>query len=135
VEVDTATGQVEILRYVVVQDVGRAINPSGVRGQIQGGVAQGIGYTLYENIQIEGARYQERKLETYRLPLALDVPDVEIALIENPEPNGPYGAKGVAEPPILPVPGAVANAVCDAIGRPLNRLPITPDDILDALAS
>jgi CO/xanthine dehydrogenase Mo-binding subunit len=135
VEVDPGTGEVEVKRYVVVQEVGRAINPDGVRGQVQGGVAQGLGYALYENIQIVGGRYQERRLETYRLPLAVDVPDVEIHLLEHPEAQGPYGARGVAEPPIVPVAAAVGNAVADAIGRPLNRLPITPADVLDALDS
>ena len=133
VEVDPATGAVEVLRYVVVQDVGTAINPVGVRGQIQGGVAQGLGYALYENIAIVDGRYQERRLETYRLPLAVDVPDVEIALLEHPEASGPYGAKGAAEPPVVPVAAAIGNAVSDAIGRPMNSLPITPADILEAL--
>jgi CO/xanthine dehydrogenase Mo-binding subunit len=135
VEVDTATGKIDVLRYVVAQEVGRAINPVGVRGQIQGGVAQGLGYALYENIQIAGARYLERRLETYRMPLAVDVPDVEIILLEHPEANGPFGAKGVAEPPIVPVAAAVGNAVADAIGKPIDRLPITPADVLEALAT
>lgn len=133
VEVDLATGKVEVLRYIVAQEVGKAINPVGVRGQIQGGVAQGLGYALYENIELVDARYQERRLETYRLPLAVDVPDVEIILLEHPEPTGPYGAKGVAEPSIVPVAAAIGNAVADAIGGPIDRLPITPADVLAAL--
>jgi CO/xanthine dehydrogenase Mo-binding subunit len=133
VEVDPVTGQVAVVRYIVAQEVGKAINPDGVRGQIQGGVAQGLGYALYENIQIRDGRYGERTLEQYRLPLAVDVPNVEFVLLEHPEPQGPYGARGVAEPPIVPVAAAVGNAVSDAIGRPLNRLPITPDDVLAAL--
>lgn len=135
VEVDPVTGHVDVVRYVVAQEVGKAINPDGIRGQIQGGVAQGLGYALYENIQIADGRYQERRLETYRLPLAVDVPNVEIILLEHPEAEGPHGARGVAEPPIVPVPAAVGNAVADAIGRPISRLPITPDSILEALAS
>jgi CO/xanthine dehydrogenase Mo-binding subunit len=135
VEVDPVTGHVDVLRYVVAQEVGKAINPDGVRGQVQGGVAQGLGYTLFENIQIVDGRYQERRLETYRLPLALDTPDVEVILLEHPEAEGPYGARGVAEPPIVPVAAVVGNAVADAIGRPISRLPITPDDVLEALAS
>jgi CO/xanthine dehydrogenase Mo-binding subunit len=133
VEVDPGTGLVDVIRYVVVQEVGKAINPDGVRGQIQGGVAQGLGYALYEDLQIEGGRYQQRTLETYRLPLAVDVPDVEIVLLEHPEAEGPYGARGVAEPPVVPVAAAVGNAVADAIGRPISRIPITPDDVLAAL--
>ena len=79
--------------------------------------------------------YQERRLETYRLPLAVDIPDVEIIVLEHPEAEGPYGAKGVAEPPIVPVAAVIGNAVADAIGRPISRLPITPDDVLEALES
>lgn len=133
VEVDPVTGQVSLVRYVVAQEVGRAVNPDGIRGQIQGGVAQGLGYALYEGLDLEGGRYRQRSLEHYRLPLAVDVPDVEIILLEHPEAQGPYGARGVAEPPIVPVPAAVANAVADAIGRPITRLPITPDDVLALL--
>jgi CO/xanthine dehydrogenase Mo-binding subunit len=134
VEVDPVTGQVTVVRYVVAQEVGKAINPDGVRGQIQGGVAQGIGYTLYEALEIEDSRYKQRTLETYRLPLAVDVPDVEIILLEHPEAQGPHGARGVAEPPIIPVPAAIGCAIADAIGRPISRIPITPDDILEALS-
>src|SRR5439155_21734369 len=135
VEVDPVTGHVDVLRYIVAQEVGKAINPDGVRGQVQGGVVQGLGYTLFENIQIEDGRYQERRLETYRLPLAVDTPDVELILLEHPEAAGPYGAKGVAEPPFVPVAAVIGNAVADAIGRPISRLPITPDDVLEALES
>jgi CO/xanthine dehydrogenase Mo-binding subunit len=134
VEVDPVTGVVTVLRYVVAQEVGKVINPVGATGQVQGGVAQGLGYALYEHIQIDDGRYRQRSLESYRLPLAPDVPRVETILLEHPDAQGPYGAKGVAEPPIVPVPAAIGNAVADAIGRPVSRLPITPDDILAALA-
>lgn len=133
VEVDTVTGEVSVVRYVVAQEVGKAINPVGVRGQIQGGVAQGLGYALYEGLEISGSRYLQRTLETYRLPLAVDVPDVEILLLEHGDPAGPFGARGVAEPPIVPVAAAIGNAVADAIGRPIDRVPIRPDDILALL--
>jgi len=135
VEVDPATGDVTVLRYVVVQEVGKAINPEGVLGQIQGGVVQGIGYVLYEGLQIgEDARYRQRTLEAYRMPIALDVPQVEAKLLEHPEEAGPHGAKGVAEPPIVPVAAAIANAIADATGGAVSRIPITPEDVLDALA-
>ncbi len=133
VEVDRVTGRIHVVRYVVVQDVGRAINPVGIRGQIQGGVAQGLGYALFEQLDFDGARYRQRSLETYRLPTMVDVPRVEVALIENADPEGPYGAKGVAEPPVVPVAAAVANAVSDAVGVPFDRLPVTPEDVLAAL--
>jgi CO/xanthine dehydrogenase Mo-binding subunit len=133
VEVDPGTGKVTILRYVVAQDVGRAINPSGIEGQIHGGVAQGIGYALYEDIRLEDGHVLGPSLEHYRLPGAADVPRIESILIERADPDGPYGAKGAGEPPIVPVAGVIANAVSDAIGRPLDRLPITPFDVLAAL--
>ena len=133
VEVDASTGQVKVLRYIVVQEVGKAINPDAVRGQIQGAVTQGLGYVLYEGLDIENSRYKQRTLETYRLPLAVDIPNVEIILMEHGDRTGPYGARGVAEPPIVPVAAAIGNAISDAIGQSINRIPIRPDDILAAL--
>jgi CO/xanthine dehydrogenase Mo-binding subunit len=128
------TGRVTVLRYVVAQEVGKVINPAGVVGQVQGGVAQGIGYALYENLEIgRDGRYRQRTLETYRLPLAVDVPNVEVMLLEHPDPAGPFGAKGVAEPPVVPVAAAIANAISDAVGAPINTLPVLPGNVLDAL--
>jgi CO/xanthine dehydrogenase Mo-binding subunit len=134
VEVDPVTGNVTVTRYVVAQEVGRAINPVGVRGQIQGGVTQGIGYALSETIDIgDDGRYGQRTLEAYRLPIAPDIPTVDYSILEHPNPNGPFGAKGVAEPPLVPVAAAIANAVSAAIGAPITRLPIRPDDVLAAI--
>jgi CO/xanthine dehydrogenase Mo-binding subunit len=134
VEVDPVTGKVTLLRYVVAQEVGKAINPDGVLGQIQGGVAQGVGYTLYENLEIGGdGRYRQRTLEAYRLPLAVDMPRVEAALLEHADSAGPYGAKGVAEPPVVPVAAAIANAISDAVGAPVDTIPILPEDVLEAM--
>ncbi|MDH5616049.1 MAG: xanthine dehydrogenase family protein molybdopterin-binding subunit [Acidimicrobiia bacterium] len=134
VEVDPHTGQVTVLRYLVAQEVGRAINPQGILGQIQGGVAQGIGHALYETLEVGAdGRYRQRSLEAYRMPIAPDVPRVEAALLEHPDEAGPYGAKGTAEPPIVPVAAAIANAIADATGGSINRVPITPEDVLEAL--
>ena len=133
VEVDPVTGKVTVLRYLVAQEVGKTINPDGIAGQIQGGVTQGLGYALWERLDIEGGRYVQRSLETYGLPLAVDVPDIEAVLLEHEDAAGPYGAKGVAEPPIVPVAAAIGNAVAHAIGRPIDQIPITPDVVLDAL--
>ena len=133
VEVDPVLGKVEVLRYLVVQEVGKVINPVGVAGQIQGGVAQGMGYALWERLDIWRGKYRQRSLETYGLPLAVDVPDIDYTLLEHPSAAGPYGAKGVAEPPVVPVAGAIANAVADAVGAPMNEIPISPDLVLDAL--
>lgn len=133
VEVDPETGKVTILRYVVAQDVGKAINPLGIECQVQGGVMQGIGYALYEGLRLEDGIYLDQNLESYRLPTAFEAPPLELILLEHPWPHGPYGAKGAAEPPIVPVAGAIANAVSDAIGKPINELPITPFAVLAAL--
>lgn len=134
VEVDPITGNTRILRYVVAQEVGKAINPIGVCGQIRGAVAQGIGYTLFENLDIgNDGQYLQKTLEAYRLPIAADIPRVEIILLEHPEESGPYGAKGVAEPPIVPVAGAIANAISNAIGSPINSIPVRPIDVLDGI--
>ena len=94
VEVDTETGRVEITRYVVAQDVGKAINPVQIEGQIHGGVLQGVGYALYEGQHLRDGIPLEQDLESYRLPTALDAPPIEYVLMEHPDPNGPFGAKG-----------------------------------------
>jgi CO/xanthine dehydrogenase Mo-binding subunit len=134
VEVDPVTGGVSVVRYVVAQEVGKAINPQGVIGQIQGGVTQGLGYALYEGLAIgPDGRYRQRTLESYRLPVAPDIPNVEVILLEHPDAEGPFGAKGVAEPPIVPVAAAIANAIADATGGDINELPIRMEAVLDAL--
>jgi CO/xanthine dehydrogenase Mo-binding subunit len=133
VTVDPVTGQVTVDRYVIAQEVGRTINPDAVMGQIHGGLAQGLGYALWERVDIDGGRYVQRSFETHGLPLACDMPAVEAVLMEHPEPAGPYGAKGTAEPPIVPVAAVIANAVSDAVGAPIDEIPITPEAVLRAL--
>jgi CO/xanthine dehydrogenase Mo-binding subunit len=134
VEIDPDTGSVTVLRYVVAQDVGRAINPTMIEGQVQGGVAQGLGYALYEELRIdEAGRVVDTDLERYRLPTSLDVPPIDLDILENACVSGPLGAKGAAEPPIVPVAAVIACAVADAIGRPIHTLPLTPVRVLEAL--
>lgn len=135
VEVDPVTGNVKVLRYIVAQEVGQAINPAAVRGQIQGGVTQGIGYALYESLRLSPTTGEpiEKSLESYRLPLSVDIPTVEIVLTEHPNPHGPFGAKGVAEAPILLPAAVIASAISDAIGKRLDKAPLTPEDVLAAL--
>ncbi|MGH9293158.1 MAG: xanthine dehydrogenase family protein molybdopterin-binding subunit, partial [Acidimicrobiales bacterium] len=135
VEVDPVTGNVEVLRYVVVQEVGRVINPTGVAGQIQGGVTQGLGYALWEWLELKEGRYRQQTFESYGLPLAVDVPVVEIVTLEHGDPEGPFGAKGVAEPPIVPVAAAIVNAVADAVGSSIDKIPVTPEAVLEALGN
>ncbi len=133
VSVDVVTGRVTVDRYVVCQEVGRAIHPDAITGQIQGGVAQGLGFALSERVDLDHGRYVQRTFKAHGLPLAEDVPKVEMIVMEHADPAGPYGAKGAAEPPIVPVAAAVANAVSDAIGVPFDTLPITPEAVLEAL--
>ena len=112
------------------------ISPSGTYGKVAGGVTQGIGYALYESLRIgEDGRYQERTLENYRLPLAVDIPRVEFIPLEHPDPDGPFGAKGVAESPVLLPAAVIANAVSQAIGVSFDTIPITPEAVLQAISS
>jgi CO/xanthine dehydrogenase Mo-binding subunit len=133
VEVDTETGQVHLLNYVAAHDVGRAINPQTTEGQIHGGVAQGIGWTLTENMVMEKGRILNPNFRDYVIPGPLDLPPVQSILVEPVDPSGPFGAKGIGEPALNPVPSAVANAIYNAIGVRITELPITPEKILRAI--
>jgi CO/xanthine dehydrogenase Mo-binding subunit len=134
VAVDTETGHVEVLSYRVVQDVGRALNPRAIHGQIQGGVVQGLGYALHEEVTIgSNGRVCQNDFETYRVPLALDVVPVEINLYEGAPSIGPLGTKGAGEVPILNVAAAVGCAVANATGKQIQELPLTPPRVLELL--
>jgi CO/xanthine dehydrogenase Mo-binding subunit len=133
VKVDKETGTVRILRFVQAQDVGVAINPMAVEGQIEGGAVQGIGRALSEAVVIEGGRILNPSLTTYLMPLAPDIPAIENVLVEVPTEDGPFGARAVAEPPGFGPPAAIANAIEDAVGVRLKELPLTADKILRAL--
>jgi CO/xanthine dehydrogenase Mo-binding subunit len=134
VEVDRETGQVTILRYTAVQDVGRAIHPSYVEGQIQGGVAQGIGWALNEEyIYDKEGRLENAGFLDYRVPVCSDLPMIEAVMVEVPNPRHPFGVKGVGEVPIVPPMAAVANAICDAIGVRVPDLPISPPRLRAAI--
>src|SRR5213078_4944133 len=125
-EVDPETGKVTILRYVAAQDVGRAIHPSYVEGQIQGGVTQGIGWALNEEyIYDKDGRLENPGYLDYRMPVASDLPMIEAVIVEVPNPRHPFGAKGVGEVPIVPPMAAVANAIADAIGVRMRDLPMS----------
>ena len=131
VAVDPDTGHVEVLAYRVVQDVGRALNPRAIMGQIQGGVVQGLGYALHEEVTItEDGRIAQDSFETYRVPLAQDAVPVVADLYEGAPSMGPLGTKGAGEVPILAVGSAIACAVARAIGKPVSRLPLTPPRVL-----
>ena len=134
VEVDTDTGKVEILRYTAVQDAGKAIHPSYVEGQIQGGVVQGIGWALNEEYVYnnDGVMLNSSFLD-YRMPTSLDLPMIDTVIVEVANPNHPYGVRGVGEVPIVPPMAAISNAIYDAIGVRMNALPMSPDKVLEAL--
>lgn len=127
--VDPDTGAVDINRYVVVQDVGFAINPTYIEGQIEGGVAQGIGQALSEEIVYQDGRVLNANLTDYKMPTALDVPEIETILVECPSKAGPYGAKGVGEPPCIQPPAAIGNAIAAATGHWPRSLPMTAEKI------
>ena len=133
VEVDLETGQVRVLRLVAAHDVGRAINPMNVEGQIEGGAAMGLGYALMEELQVHDGKITNANFMDYRLPTALDMPRVEVVLIEEPDPAGPYGAKGVGEAGMICAAAAIANAIADATGVRVRQLPITPERLRAAI--
>jgi CO/xanthine dehydrogenase Mo-binding subunit len=136
VEVDPETGRVEILRYTAFQDVGRALNPTAVEGQMQGSVVQGLGWALTEAIDYGAdGRVRNASMLDFRMPTALDVPAIDCVIIETPVPGVPYGLRGVGEMPIVPVAAAVANAVRRAIGVRLTKMPMTPERVVGALAA
>ena len=136
VEVDTDTGKVDIVRCTAFMDVGTAVHPSYVEGQIQGGTVQGIGWALNEEYfyNDQGVMLNSSFLD-YRMPTSLDVPMIETVMVEVPNPRHPFGLRGVGEAPIIPPLPAIANAVSNAIGVRINKLPITPGDVLEAIAS
>ena len=135
VRVDGDSGRVRVVDYAVAQDVGRAINPAAVRGQIHGGVAQGIGWALLERmIYDENGSLATGTFLDYALPRASDVPPIQVALVEVPAERGPFGAKGVGEPPVVPVAAAIANAIADVSGARVETLPIVPEAVVSALA-
>ncbi len=136
IEIDPDTGQLTLHDFVVAQDVGKAINPLGVEGQMQGGAVQSLGFALSEGLLYDGqGRLTNPSLLDYRKLTAADLPNIETIMVEVPAPEGPFGARGVGEPPIVPAPAAIANAVEDATGLRLTELPLTPEKIALGIAS
>jgi CO/xanthine dehydrogenase Mo-binding subunit len=134
VKVCQVTGRVDVVRYVVAQDVGKALVPPAIEGQIQGGVMQGIGMTLYEEELLADGSIANPSLDGYKLPTSMEAVDVECLLMETPSAHGPNGAKGVGEPPIIVPAAALVSAVADATGIAVTELPLTPDRMLGLLA-
>ena len=133
VEVDTETGQVEVVNVNTAIDLGKAINPRGAEGQIEGGTAQGIGMALLEEQVIEDGITLNPDLTGYIIPTSMDTPTMQSRLVEDEDSDGPFGAKGIGEPTTIGAAPAVANAVDDAIGIRFHELPITPEKVMKAL--
>ncbi|MBI3092380.1 MAG: xanthine dehydrogenase family protein molybdopterin-binding subunit [Candidatus Tectomicrobia bacterium] len=134
IEIDPESGLIHVLKVCSVHDVGRAINPRNIVAQVEGGVAQGVGFALYEEMITRQGAVLNSNLLDYKLPGATEAFDIEAVIIESPDPNGPFGAKGMGELGILAIAPAIANAVYDALGVRLKTLPLTPERVLRALA-
>jgi CO/xanthine dehydrogenase Mo-binding subunit len=134
VQVDTETGHIKVLNVISADDVGKAINPQQIVGQIEGAVVQAAGYAVLENFVQEEGYVQTPHLSTYLIPTVLDIPDqVESIILEYPDPRGPFGARGMAEMPFLPMAPAIIAAVHDATGVWFDEFPLTPERVLRGL--
>jgi CO/xanthine dehydrogenase Mo-binding subunit len=133
VEVDVETGKVTVLSVTAAHDVGRVLNPTTLEGQIEGGVLQGVGMALYENMKTAGGSIETRDLSTYIIPTSKDSPTIRTAFVEHPYSKGPFGAKGIGETPAMPGAAAVASAVSHALGVRFDELPLTPERVRRAL--
>ncbi len=133
VEVDTLTGKVDVLNVHVGQDVGKVLNPLGLEGQIEGGVVMGMGYALSEEMIFEDGYLRNPTFHDYKVPTARDIPEISFYPVETNEETGPFGAKGVAEAPLVPTPAAIANAVSNILDVEINSLPVTPEKVLKAI--
>ena len=131
--VDIETGVIQVENYWAVHDAGTIVNPGSALGQITGGVAQGLGYSLMEELVVDQGRTQNLTLESYLIPTAKDIPDIKVGVVEFPYAYGPFGVKGLGEASLAPVNAAIANAVADAIGARVRQLPLTPERVLKAL--
>jgi CO/xanthine dehydrogenase Mo-binding subunit len=134
VEIDTDTGLMEVLRVVCADDVGKAINPRLIEGQIEGAVVQATGYSILENFVTVDSRIKTSHLSTYLIPTVYDIPHrTESVILEIPDPQGPWGARGMAEMPMVVLAPAIASAVFDAVGVWVDEIPLTPDRVLGAM--
>ena len=127
------TGIVNLLRAVFAQDAGRAVNPHLLEGQMDGGFAMALGYTLFEDLKLENGVIKNNRFSKYLIPTAMDMIDVENIIIEDPENTAPYGAKGIGEPVMIPIAPAILNAIYNAIGIRITELPVTPEKLMKAI--
>jgi CO/xanthine dehydrogenase Mo-binding subunit len=131
--VDLETGNVKVEDLWIVVDTGRIIHLNGAMGQVEGGAAMGFGQAVMEDLLVREGRTLNNSLESYLIPTSMDMPRMHIDLLENPSRMGPYGAKGIGEAAILPTAPAIVNAVCQAIGAPINSMPATAEKVLNAI--
>jgi len=135
VEVDPETGKVDVLNVAAIQDVGKAINPMLCEGQIEGGIVQGMGYGLFEEVKSKNCVVVTKNFDNFIIPTTTDIPNITSVIVEDEEPKGPYGAKGVGEPSIIPTAPAIINAIYDAIGVRIFELPANLERIRSAIQS
>jgi CO/xanthine dehydrogenase Mo-binding subunit len=133
VEVDLRSGRVKVVHVTAAHDVGRAINPAQVTGQIEGGVVQGLGYAVMEELKVVDGKCQNPNFTDYLIPSAVDAPTVDALVVEAPWSLGPFGAKGIGEPALIPIAAAIANAASFACGQRFDQLPLTPERLLNAV--
>ncbi|HAE91893.1 xanthine dehydrogenase family protein molybdopterin-binding subunit [Tissierella praeacuta] len=133
VEVDTETGIINLIRSTFAQDAGRAVNPKILEGQMDGGFAMGLGYTLLEDLNLENGIMKNNKFSKYLIPTAMDMIDINNVIVEDPETTAPYGAKGIGEPVMIPMAPAILNAIYDATGVRITEMPVTPERFIRAL--
>jgi xanthine dehydrogenase molybdenum-binding subunit len=134
VEVDTETGEIKVLKMVAAHDVGKTLNPQTLKGQLYGGLAQGIGYALTEELLTKDGRILNPGFTDYKMPTVHEMAfPIQLEIVETDDQEGPFGAKGVGEPGLVPTAPAIANAVYDAVGIRLHHLPMTPEKVLEAL--
>jgi CO/xanthine dehydrogenase Mo-binding subunit len=130
VDVDVELGLVRVVEIATSQDVGKAINPLSIEGQLEGGIAQGLGLALMEEIQVSDGRLRNASFTDYLIPTILDMPPVRASILELPQPEAPYGLNGIAEAPTIASTPAIVAAIRAASGRELTRVPVRPDDIV-----
>jgi xanthine dehydrogenase molybdenum-binding subunit len=133
VEVDAESGQIRLVKAVAVHDLGQAINPLAAEGQVEGALAQGIGYALYEELLMDNGRALNPDFVDYKIPTFLDMPKPQVVLYAEPDSTGPFGAKGIGEPGLVPTAPAIANAIYQATGVRLHAVPITPERLFMAM--
>jgi len=133
VEVDAKTGEVRVVKIWAAHDCGKALNPLAAEGQVEGSVHMGLGQVLSEELRYQDGLLMNANFTDYRIPTSLDTPDIDVTLVESADPEGPFGAKEVGEGPIHPVLPSVGNAIFDAVGVRMFKLPVTPDRVLRAL--